>query len=199
MKYKNRIKMKPAGQIMAEGNLRREKTKNHRLGITIGMGLIACASLGAALANTMFDSHSKSIEIAELKNNIKMSEQITERLMEKSLTNRSFKIKVTGYHPDSGGINSDSNPNMTATMTPHKAGRTCAISTELVEAGWLGKEIYVEGFGMVIANDRLAIEIKGRQIDLCKGSYKDAMAVGVNTDVLAAVVNRNTIKIMMEE
>lgn len=111
----------------------------------------------------------------------------------------SKRVKVTGYHPDSGGINSDSNPSVTATMTPHKAGYTCAISTALVEAGWLGKEIYIDGFGMVLANDRLAPGIKGFQIDLCKGSYKDAMVVGENLNVLASLVSRSAIKQKLEE
>lgn len=111
----------------------------------------------------------------------------------------SKRVKVTGYHPNSGGINSDANPDVTATMTPHKAGYTCAISTELVDAGWLGREIYIDGFGMVLANDRLAPGIKGYQIDLCKGSYNDAMKVGENFNVLATLVSREFIKQKLEE
>ncbi len=134
-----------------------------------------------------------------LKKSLIASEMVTGRLLEKSLNGRALRVKITGYHPNSMGINSDSNPSMTATMTPHKAGRTCAISTELVEAGWLGKEIYIEGYGMMIANDRLAKGIRGRQIDLCKGSLKDALAVGSNYNVLSTLVSRTNINKMMEE
>ena len=138
----------------------------------------------------------KEKQMLEIK--LKNSEKLVSHFMEKSMVNKAFRIKVTGYHPASGGTNSDSNPLMTATMTPHKAGRTCAISTELVEAGWLGKEIYIEGFGMMIANDRLNKNIKGKQIDLCKGTLEQALAVGVNLDVLATLVDRNNINKVME-
>lgn len=138
-------------------------------------------------------------KIDEANESIKLSEQLTTRLMKKSLEKDLYHIKVTGYHPWSGGINSDSNPAMTSTMTPHKAGRTCAISTELVEAGWLGKEIYIDGYGMMVANDRLSKKIKGKQIDLCKGTLREALAVGNNHNVLATLVDRKNIKKMMEE
>ena len=84
-------------------------------------------------------------------------------------------------------------------MTPHKVGYTAAISTELVEKGWLGKEIYIRGFGIVLANDRLNTKIKGAQIDLCKGSYRAAMKVGTHKNVIATVINRGIIIDKMEE
>jgi len=52
------------------------------------------------------------------------------------------RVRLTSYHPKSGGTNSDSNPNKTALMTTPRAGYTLAISTELVNLGWLGKKIY---------------------------------------------------------
>lgn len=166
---------------------------------TCVLGVVACGMMAISICTCLL--HIGTLNTSNSVLSEKLSETIVERdyYMKKSLTSNAFRVKVTGYHPDSGGINSDSNPAMTATMTPHKAGRTCAISTELVEAGWLGKEIYVEGFGMMIANDRLAKGIKGKQIDLCKGSYNDAMAVGVNMNVLASIASRTKIKSMLEE
>jgi 3D (Asp-Asp-Asp) domain-containing protein len=171
--------------------------------------IMACASLTTAVITGMYhintlNTLNERIEDLESKNVMlveaaRLSEKFSFILMEKAKKKSVFRVKVTGYHPDSGGINSDSDSKMTATMTSPKAGRTCAISTELVKAGWLGKEIYVEGFGMVVANDRLAKGIKGKQIDLCKGSYSEAMTVGVNENVLATIVSRKKIKLMMED
>lgn len=183
--------------------IREDKEKNTK---TILLGLIACVSLTTAVLTGMYHINTLNERIenlegenAMLSETARLSEKFSFILMEKAKKKGTFHVKVTGYHPDSGGINSDSNSKMTSTMTPPKAGRTCAISTELVKAGWLGKEIYVEGFGMVVANDRLAKGIKGKQIDLCKGSYSEAMAVGTNENVLATIVSRKKIKLMMEE
>jgi 3D (Asp-Asp-Asp) domain-containing protein len=90
---------------------------------------------------------------------------------------------VTAYHPYSGGINAYDDPNVTATLSQPIPGRTCAISTSLFEKGYLNTWIYVDGYGMFFANDRMRTDLKGDRIDLCMGTYKQAMDIGVNKNV----------------
>ncbi|WP_457551150.1 3D domain-containing protein [Desulfobacula sp.] len=98
-------------------------------------------------------------------------------------------VTLTGYHPWSNGINSDGHPQTTATMTIPVVGRTCAISSELVKRGWLGKKIYIEGIGVFKAEDRMNSSIDGLRIDLCMGSLKEALTFGKKENVLAINLN----------
>jgi len=98
-------------------------------------------------------------------------------------------VILTGYHPWSNGINSDGYPQTTATMTMPIVGRTCAISSELVNRGWLGKKIYIEGIGVFIAEDRMNISLNGLRIDLCMGSLQEALEFGRKKNVLAININ----------
>lgn len=98
-------------------------------------------------------------------------------------------VTLTGYHPWSNGINSDSYPQTTATMTIPVAGWTCAISSELVNKGWLGKKIYIEGIGVFKAEDRMNSNLRGLRIDLCLGSRQKALNFGKKNDVLAINLN----------
>lgn len=98
-------------------------------------------------------------------------------------------VTLTGYHPWSNGINSDGYPQTTATMTMPVAGRTCAISSELVKRGWLGKRIYIEGIGVFVAEDRMNISLNGLRIDLCMGSLEEAMNFGKKKNILAININ----------
>jgi len=98
------------------------------------------------------------------------------------------RVTLTAYHPKSGGMNSDSNPNKTALMVTPRAGYTLAISTELVHLGWLGKKIYVEGFGIFKAEDRMNVDLKGKRIDICSPTLKYAKKFGVKKDRLAIVL-----------
>ena len=97
-------------------------------------------------------------------------------------------ITVTSYHPKSKGINSDGDPNRTALMKRPIPGYTLAISTELVELGWLGKKIYINGWGVGHATDRMGRSIKGKHIDICAPSLKVAKRFGVKKDVLSIVL-----------
>ena len=133
-------------------------------------------------------------EIVELKNDIKQSDVFTESLLKRLVEKGSIRAKITMYHPPSGGINSDSDPSMTATMTRPMPGKTCAISSKMVEEGWLGKEIYIDGIGIFIANDRLAKNITGYQIDICASSIKKAHRFGVRKNVLATMIDRKRIR-----
>jgi 3D (Asp-Asp-Asp) domain-containing protein len=98
-------------------------------------------------------------------------------------------VTLTGYHPWSNGINSDGYPWKTATMTMPVAGRTCAISSELVRKGWLGKKIYIEGVGVFQAEDRMNIRLNGLRIDLCMGSLEEALTFGKKENILAINLN----------
>lgn len=99
------------------------------------------------------------------------------------------KVTLTGYHPWSNGINSDGYPDTTATMTIPVAGRTCAISSELVERGWLGKRIYIEGIGVFVAEDRMNVALNGLRIDLCMSSLQEALNFGKKKNILAININ----------
>jgi 3D (Asp-Asp-Asp) domain-containing protein len=98
-------------------------------------------------------------------------------------------VILTGYHPWSNGINSDGYPQTTATMTMPVAGRTCAISSELVKRGWLGKKIYIEGVGVFQAEDRMNKNLTGLRIDLCMGSLEEALTFGKKRNILAVNLN----------
>jgi 3D (Asp-Asp-Asp) domain-containing protein len=94
-------------------------------------------------------------------------------------------VKISFYHPHSRGINSDKNPNRTATMTKPVVGRTVAISDELFNAGWLGSKIYVNGLGIFKAEDRMSSSISGKQIDVCVASRRRAINLGIKKNVIA--------------
>jgi 3D (Asp-Asp-Asp) domain-containing protein len=98
-------------------------------------------------------------------------------------------VILTWYHPESGGINTDGNPYRTATMTKPKVGRTIAISKELVRKGWLGKRIYIEGYGVFVAEDRMSSKLPGCRIDICCASKKIAMRNGKKSNVFCSVLN----------
>jgi len=91
---------------------------------------------------------------------------------------RLIKTTVTFYCPWAKGINSDSDPTKTATMTTPKVGYTIAISKKLFEEGWLGHKVYIEGFGIGKVEDRMHKKIKGNHIDICVASKKEAMTLG---------------------
>ena len=97
-------------------------------------------------------------------------------------------VTVTAYHPNSRGINSDAHPNKTALMRKPISGYTLAVSTELVELGWLGKKIYIDGWGVGRATDRMGRSVKGKRIDICAPSLKRAKKFGVKKDVLSIVL-----------
>ena len=94
-------------------------------------------------------------------------------------------VKISFYHPQSRGINSDSDHTKTATMTKPIVGRTVAISDELFDAGWLGSKIYINGFGIFKAEDRMSPNISGKQIDVCVASRKRAMRLGIKHNIVA--------------
>jgi 3D (Asp-Asp-Asp) domain-containing protein len=98
-------------------------------------------------------------------------------------------VTLTGYHPWSNGINSDGYPQKTATMTTPIVGGTCALSSELVHRGWLGKKIYIEGLGVFKAEDRMNTSLNGLRIDLCMGSLEKALNFGKKINIFATILN----------
>ena len=74
------------------------------------------------------------------------------------------EVTVTAYAPVRN--QTDSTPHVTATKTLAKPGRTCAVSRDLAKMGWLGKTLYIEGYGVWKAEDVMAKKWKKR-IDLC--------------------------------
>ena len=94
-------------------------------------------------------------------------------------------VKVSFYHPASRGINSDSDHTKTATMTKPVVGRTVAISDELITLGWLGCKVYIRGYGVFWTEDKMKHDIIGKQIDICVGSRKQAIKLGIKPGVVA--------------
>ena len=115
-----------------------------------------------------------SKEIQEIKNLLEADNQI---------------VTLSAYHPKSRGINSDRDPSRTATMKRPVPGYTLAISDELFDLGWLGKKIYINGWGVGKATDRMGNSVKGKQIDICAPSLILAEKFGIKTDVQAIVLD----------
>ncbi|MBW2569710.1 MAG: hypothetical protein JRE47_10170 [Deltaproteobacteria bacterium] len=114
-----------------------------------------------------------------------ISKQIKTIAMLEEKLNRTQLVKISFYHPASRGINSDSDHTNTATMTRPIAGYTIAISDELFYDGWLGCKVYINGFGVFHAKDRMDKSVTGKQIDICAPSKKIADRLGVKYDVIA--------------
>ena len=111
------------------------------------------------------------LQIHELKTEVAYLEEHITYLEKERM--RSLKVKITFYAPELKGINSDKNPNKTATMQKPVPGWTCAISRDLVNAGWLGRKIYIKGLGIRYAADIMGKAANGKpiqkQIDICVG------------------------------
>ena len=134
------------------------------------------------------DINNKSLvyTIAKLKKEIDQLKTFNDKLinLEAKVNNsRLIKTTVTYYCPWARGTNSDSNPNNTALMTRPKPGYTIAISKELVEKGWLGHKVYIEGFGIGKIEDRMGRSVTGIHIDICVGSKKEAIKLGKRLNV----------------
>lgn len=135
--------------------------------------IILLVFLIASTTLISFGLKSQNDKIIALLNSMKMSE----------------KVIVTAYHPKSRGINSDKDPTKIAIMEKPKVGYTAAISTELFELGWLNRIIYVDGYGIRRASDRMKTSVKGKRIDLCVGSKIIANKIGINNNILAVVLD----------
>lgn len=135
------------------------------------------------LASVKFEN-----QIIGIKNELKTVKEELQQIKQ-SLPVNYQKVTLTAYHPPSKGINADKDPNSTATMTRPIPGRTLAISKPLVKLGWLGKQIYIEGWGVGRATDRMGASIKDVRIDVCAPSLQYAKQFGIKRDVLAVVLD----------
>jgi hypothetical protein len=115
-------------------------------------------------------------------------------MLEREIT-RTSEVKITFYAPKLKGINSDSDHTKTATMQEPIPGWTCAISRDLVDAGWLGRKIWIKGLGIRYASDIMADSYNGnpirKQIDICVGKKyvkSEAKKLGNNINILATAL-----------
>ena len=129
-----------------------------------------------------------SHEVERLKKLLIVEQTDNKRIQYKLFRSTNALVTVTYYHPASKGINSDSDPGNTATMNKPIAGYTVALSTELVELGWLGQRVYIEGKGMFRATDRMNTSLKGKRIDICIGSKEAAIKKGIKRDVFSCII-----------
>ena len=88
----------------------------------------------------------------------------------------SFKVTVTAY--TARECETDEDPEHTATMEQPIAGRTCAVSRDLMH--WLGGRVYIEGIGVRRVND-LMNERFSKRIDVFYGTVKEAKTLGKQT------------------
>jgi pyrimidine operon attenuation protein/uracil phosphoribosyltransferase len=93
------------------------------------------------------------LQVHEFKTEIAYLEEHIEYLEKERM--RSLEVKITFYAPDLSGINSDTTPDKTTTMQTPVPGWTCAISRDLVRAGWLGRRIYIKGVNLTDARARI--------------------------------------------
>jgi len=69
----------------------------------------------------------------------------------------------------------DNTPRQTATMEKPIAGKTCAVSRDLLS--WLGGRVYIEGVGVRRVNDLMNKRF-ANTIDIVIGTRKEALAFG---------------------
>ena len=147
---------------------------------------IAALTLGSISSLAIYDNINKSTKLTT--NQLNGIQQGIDDI-KVILTSGCQEVTLSAYHPKSRGINSDKNPNKTALMKKPIAGYTLAISNELFELGWLGKKIYIDGWGVGKATDRMSHTVKGKQIDICAPSLKVAKNFGIKNDVMAVILN----------
>ena len=153
--------------------------------IIIGIILVLITSVVRFISNKNYETSKASL--ADIKSTYsfiiteqkKLIQTLEEDLQRKQIVTVSF------YHPASRGINSDNDPTNTAIMVTPTVGRTVAISNELFLLGWLGNKIYIEGYGIFYAEDRMSKSIKGKCLDICVGSKKIAFRQGKKLEVIA--------------
>ena len=103
---------------------------------------------------------------------------------------RTVLVAISFYHPASRGINSDSDPTKTAIMRKPTVGKTVAISDQLLKEGWMGLRIYLDQYGVFVAEDKMGVDkdgkpIEGRRIDICVASEEEAFRRGIKHNVIA--------------
>ena len=153
--------------------------------------ILLCVTI-ACLTVTIADRNQRISQLISSMShyNFLISRQIKSIAVLEEKLNRTQVVKISLYHPATRGINSDSDPTKTATMRKPTVGKTVAISDELFYDGWLGFKVYIDQYGVFVAEDRMGVDengdpIKGRQIDICVGSEEEALILGVKYGVVA--------------
>jgi len=163
----------------------------------INIVLIVVITLESLIGNLLYKGYqqevknaNRKIELLRYQNSLFEDEILKMRKapITKKSTTTSATVRVTAYHPKSKGINSDSSPETTATMTKPRAGKTAAISSSLFKKGWLGKKVYIDGYGVFIIEDRMSKSLKGDRIDLCVGSKRVAQNFKTKDEVHATIL-----------
>ena len=77
-------------------------------------------------------------------------------------------VKFTFYLPKEGSRNG-----LTALGTRATPGRTVAVSRDLAKQGWLGRTVYIPGYGVRLVEDLMDKSIKGNRVDICMASRND--------------------------
>jgi len=144
-------------------------------------GLVFLNIRGARDFSMMFNDVG---EVVQQQQDIIREQRCQIGVLEKNL-NRDQVVLISFYHPESRGINSDKDPGRVASMRRPVVGRTVAVSTELFNLGWFDSKIYVEGFGVFVAEDRMAVGVKGKRIDICVESKQRALTLGIKRGVKA--------------
>lgn len=93
------------------------------------------------------------------------------------------RLRLTAY--TASPRECDEDVRNTAIMQPPKPGWTVAVSRDL--KGWLGKRVYIEGFGIRLVND-LMHPRHVQAVDILVGNVAQAKTIGVQKNVLVTLI-----------
>jgi 3D (Asp-Asp-Asp) domain-containing protein len=93
------------------------------------------------------------------------------------------RLRLTAYTARPEETNED--PENTAIMRTPRPGRTVAVSHDL--RGWLGKRVYVEGFGVRFVGDLMNPRYS-KSIDILVVDVDEARDIGVIEDVFVTLI-----------
>ncbi|HDQ41580.1 MAG TPA: hypothetical protein ENN39_11205 [Desulfonatronum sp.] len=93
------------------------------------------------------------------------------------------RLRLSAYTARPQECNDD--PENTALMHTPKPGWTVAVSHDL--KGWLGKRVYVQGFGVRLVSDLMNSRHE-KSLDLLVGDVSAAKSIGVRRNVLVTLI-----------
>lgn len=124
-------------------------------------------------------SMDKDLELMKAQDEIQILKTILNRYREAN----THRLRLSAYTARPEECNDD--VQNTAVMETPKPGLTVAVSRDL--KGWLGKRVYVEGFGVRLVNDLMHPRYT-KSIDILVGDVALAREIGVRQDVLVALI-----------
>jgi 3D (Asp-Asp-Asp) domain-containing protein len=92
-------------------------------------------------------------------------------------------LRLSAYTARTQECNDD--PENTAIMQAPKPGWTVAVSHDL--KGWLGKRVYIQGFGVRLVNDLMHSRYS-KSIDVLVGKVSTAKSIGIKNNVLVTLI-----------